>query len=94
MYTSFLLDIEGLQDKLTSLKKRCLLPLERCPLADLFLRGVAKIKDLQEEISCVLMFHLEVLIITCWVALVPLAILTSQEATTRNVIDDQILIHV
>ena len=39
-----------------------------CPLVDLFLRGVAKLKKLQDEVSYVLVIHLEASIISVMVA--------------------------
>ena len=39
-----------------------------CPLVDLFLRGVAKLKKLEDEVSYVLVIHLEALIISVMVA--------------------------
>ena len=39
-----------------------------CPLVDLLLRGVAKLKKLQDEVSYVLVIHLEASIISVMVA--------------------------
>ena len=39
-----------------------------CPLIDLFLRGVAKLKDLEDEVLYVLVIHLEASIISMMVA--------------------------
>ena len=39
-----------------------------CPLVDLFLRGVAKLKKLQDEVSYVLVIHSEASIISVMVA--------------------------
>ena len=39
-----------------------------CPLVDLFLRGVAKLKDLQDEVSYVPVIHLEASIVSMMVA--------------------------
>ena len=39
-----------------------------CPLVDLFLRGVAKLKKLQDKVSYVIVIHLEASIISVMVA--------------------------
>ena len=51
----------------SSSRRRCKLPF-LCPLVDLFLRGVAKLKKLQDEVSYILVIHLEALIISVMVA--------------------------
>ena len=48
-------------------RRRCKLPF-LCPLVDLFLRRVAKLKKLQDEVSYVLAIYLEALIISVMVA--------------------------
>ena len=63
-----------------------------CPLVDLFLRGVAKLKNLQDEVSYVLVLHLEALIISVvgsflvFPAIKPILLL--HEATFKNATND------
>ena len=63
-----------------------------CPLVDLFLRGISKLKNLQDEVSYVQVIHLEASIIfvvgsfLVFLAIKP--ILSSHEATFKNVIND------
>ena len=58
--------LEGLYDSQLTQKNMEATPF--CPLVDLFLRGVAKLKDLQDEVSYVLVIHLEASIISVMVA--------------------------
>ena len=63
-----------------------------CPLVDLFLRGVAKLKKLQDEVSYVLVIHLEASIISVvgssLVSHTINPILPSLEATFKNAMND------
>ena len=63
-----------------------------CPLVDLFLRGVAKLENLQDEVSYILVLHLEVSVMSMvgfsLVSLDISPILLSHEATFKNVADD------
>ena len=76
---------------ISSSRRRCKLPFW-CPLVDLFLRGVAKLKNLQDEVLYVLVIHLEASIISvvgsCLVFLAIKPILSSHEATFKNAIND------
>ena len=63
-----------------------------CPLLYLFLRGVAKLKNLHDEVSYVLVIHLEASIISvvgsCLVSHTINPILPSLEATFKNAMND------
>ena len=82
--------LEGLYDSQLTQKNMEATPF--CPLVDLFLRGVAKLKDLQDEVSYVLVIHLEASIISvvgsCIVSHTINPILPSLEAIFKNAMND------
>ena len=83
-YTRVSLGCQNVLILVSSSARRCKLPF-LCPLVDLFLRGVAKLKKLQDEVSYVLVIHLEASIISvvgsCLVSHTINPILPSLEAT-------------
>ena len=65
-YTRVSLGCQSVFILISSSRRRCKLPF-LCPLVDLFLREVGKLKNLQDEVLYVLVIHLEASIISVMV---------------------------